>query len=268
MAQRIRVRPKQSLGQNFLTDDNIARNIVRALNPAPEDVVVEIGPGRGALTGHLVGRVGRLIAVEIDQRVVGALREQFPTVEIIHGDFLATPLATWHERFGRPLRIVGNIPYHLTSEILFRIFDEHAHVADAILMMQKEVARRITATPGSKAYGILSVAAQFYGRPKLLFDVSANCFYPKPKVVSTVLQLTMHRPFPHAVDERLFRTVVRTAFGKRRKTMLNSLQDLPVPAALLARLGRLESIDPTKRAEQLDVQDFVRLSAELAAMMQ
>jgi 16S rRNA (adenine1518-N6/adenine1519-N6)-dimethyltransferase len=267
MAQRIRVKPKQSLGQNFLIDENIARNIVRDLAPGPEDVVVEIGPGNGALTRYLEQRVRRLIAVEIDGRVVGDLREKFPDVEIVHGDFLAASLAAWHERFGRPVRIVGNIPYHLTSEILFKVFDEHDHVADATMMMQKEVARRIVALPGTKAYGILSVAARFYGRPELLFDVSPNCFYPKPKVTSTVLRMTMHHPLPYTVDEALFRTVIRTAFGKRRKTMLNSLQYLPYPEAVLARLGRLESIDATKRAEQLAVDDFVRLSTELAQMM-
>src|SRR5512143_1271390 len=258
MAQRIRVKPKQSLGQNFLSDDNIARNIVRELAPTAADVVVEIGPGNGSLTQHLEGRGAKLIAVEIDARVVGALRQKFSAVEVIEGDFLAAPLAAWHEKFGRPLRLVGNIPYHLTSEILFKVFDEHEHVADATLMMQKEVARRVVAHPGTKAYGILSVAARFYGRTELLFDVSPNCFYTKPKVVSTLLRLRLHHPLPYAVDETLFRTVVRTAFGKRRKTMLNSLRYLP--DALLPAIPRSRSIDCRKRPEELDVEDFVRLS--------
>ena len=188
MQRTVYSKPRQSLGQNFLIDENIARNIIRDFHLHPDDVVVEIGPGRGALTSQLAGRVRHLILVEIDGRIVEELGKQFssPQITIVNQDFLDVDLKKWQERYHKKLRLIGNIPYHLTSPILFKAFEERAAIRDVMIMVQREVARRIVARPGTKDYGILSVAARFYGEPSVLFNVSPNCFYPKPKVTSAL----------------------------------------------------------------------------------
>jgi 16S rRNA (adenine1518-N6/adenine1519-N6)-dimethyltransferase len=261
----IKVRPKQSLGQNFLVDDNIARNIVRELHLHPDDVVVEIGPGQGALTKHLAGRTKELIAIEVDQRVVKDLRERFETagVRILHQDFLEIDLKKLKQQFKSKLRLVGNIPYHLTSPILFRTFEERAAIQDCTIMVQREVARRIAANPGTKEYGILSVFTKFYGVPKILFTVSPNCFYPKPKVTSAVLNIRLHEKLSAEVNRQLFATVVKTTFGKRRKTLRNSLQYLPFEEDVVSRIitGLIFSLD--KRPEELSVEQFIQLTQQI-----
>jgi len=266
---RINIRPKQSLGQNFLIDDNIARNIVRELHLSETDVVVEIGPGQGALTKHLVGKVKKLFAVEVDKRVVVELRDKFQSenVEIVHQDFLEVRLSEWQEKFKTKLRLVGNIPYHLTSPILFKAFEERSSIRDITMMVQREVAKRIASKPNTKDYGILSVFAHFYGIPKCLFNVSPNCFYPKPKVTSTVVQIHLHDEILYNVNEKLFSSVVRTAFGKRRKTLRNSLSYLPYDASMVETL--LEKIDfpLDKRPEQLTVEQFVGLTNQIEQIL-
>lgn len=259
------VRPKQSLGQNFLVDDNIARNIARDAHLMENDVVVEIGPGHGALTKYLVKRVRHLIAVEIDRRVVNELRNLYesPSVTILHQDFLETDVADLCGKFGTKLRVMGNIPYHLTSEILIKIFDAREFVRDITIMVQKEVARRIVAKPGTKACGILSVFSQFYGIPRLMFDVSPNCFYPRPNVTSTLVQLKLFDELSESVDVDLFKTLVRTAFGKRRKTLRNSLKYLPIDEDVAARFLSESEIPMHIRAEELTVEDWVKLTHEL-----
>jgi 16S rRNA (adenine1518-N6/adenine1519-N6)-dimethyltransferase len=256
-------RPKQSLGQNFLVDDNIARNIVRDLHLDADDVVVEIGPGRGALTQNIAGRVRHLVAVEIDRRIVGSLTQQFasPSVTILQQDFLELSLQQIANQFSARLRVVGNIPYHLTSPILFKVFDERRVVQDCTLMVQREVAERIVAKAGTDGYGILSVFAALYGAARILFTVSPNCFYPKPKVTSAVVRLDLQgESAADRVDEQLFATIVRTAFGKRRKTLRNSLKYLPyseqAPVDFLADVPF--SLD--RRAEELDVHEFIQLT--------
>lgn len=262
----LHIKPKKSLGQHFLIDDNIARNIVRDLHLTAEDVVIEVGPGRGALTRYLAERTRKLVAVEIDRRVVGELKAQFdsPNVTIIHQDFLEFDLHALHAQVGRKLRLVGNIPYHLTSPILLKAFDERTALQDFTLMVQREVAQRLAAKPGTKQYGILSVYARFYGKLKLLFNVSPNCFYPKPKVLSAVVQENLFEHIGHEVDERLFRTVVRTSFGKRRKTVRNALKYLPFEDEVVGKIVALPTPLLDKRAEQLTPEQFVELTNMVA----
>lgn len=257
-----RLRPKKSLGQNFLRDPNIARKIVAAASPHRSDVMLEIGPGEGALTKHLVSHVQQLIVVDIDRRATDRLREMFPAgdLEILNENFLELDLAGVARRADQPLRIIGNIPYNITSPILFHLLDNRTVVADTTLMMQKEVARRIVARPHSKDYGILSVICQLLTDTMLLFDVSANAFFPKPKVTSSVVQLTMRKAPRYAVtDEQFFRRMVRALFGKRRKTLRNSLayfverEGIRMPEAA-------EVVDLKRRPENLDLEEFVHLS--------
>lgn len=261
----LRIAPKQSLGQNFLADDNIARNIVRDLHLTPEDVVLEIGPGQGALTKHLVPQVKHLIAIEIDKRVVRTLEEQFAPAQmsLFQQDFLEVRLGELSHQYGVRLRIVGNIPYHLTSPILFKIFEEYRSVRDVTVMMQREVARRVVGKPGTKEYGILSLFSQLYGVPRLFFNVSPNCFYPKPKVVSTVVGIEIRDSLPEDVDITLFSTVVRTTFGKRRKTLRNCLKYLPCEESVLRRLNSETGIALDRRPEELTVDEFITLTKDI-----
>ncbi len=264
----LRIKPKQSLGQNFLTDQNIARNIIRELQLSKEDLIVEIGPGKGALTKHLVDRAKHVIAVEVDGRVIPELEKNFASsADIVHQDFLEADLAGWRRKYRHKLRIVGNIPYHLTSSILFKIFRERSFVHDLTIMVQREVAQRIVAKPGTKLYGILSVFSQLYGTPRILFTVSPNCFYPQPKVISAVLRMEMKEKLAFDFNEETFANVVKTAFGKRRKTLRNSLAYLPYDETTVDLILSRLAFSMSKRPEQLTVKEFVHLAGEIDGIL-
>jgi 16S rRNA (adenine1518-N6/adenine1519-N6)-dimethyltransferase len=252
--------PKKSLGQNFLRDENVARNIVESLELHSDDVVVEIGPGQGALTKHLSSRVKGVLAVEIDERAIEVLRETLgDSVKLIHADVRKVSLASLAREYQAPVRVVGNIPYNITSEILFWLFDSSQSVRDATLMVQLEVARRFVAQPGTKEYGILSVFSQFYSTPEYLFKVSRNSFYPRPNVDSAVVRFRLRSQLP-ACNRGLFKAVVRGTFGKRRKTLRNGLRYMGFSD------GQLEAVsfDLTRRPEDLTLEDFLELTNELA----
>jgi 16S rRNA (adenine1518-N6/adenine1519-N6)-dimethyltransferase len=242
---------------------NIARKIVEAVAPATDQTVLEIGPGEGVLTAILAKQTKRLIAVELDTRAIVHLRtllSGFPA-EVIEGDFLDTDLASFTGT-GERLRIVGNIPYNITSPIIFHILDNREHVQDATLMMQREVARRLVAPHGNKEYGILSVFCQLYADVRMLFDVSPNVFFPRPEVTSSLVQLRMLSTSRYALtNEPFFRSMVRAVFGKRRKTLRASLRffmpDVPT-AGLPIDLGR--------RPEDLTIAELVALSNALASV--
>jgi 16S rRNA (adenine1518-N6/adenine1519-N6)-dimethyltransferase len=221
--------------------------------------MVEIGPGQGALTASLGSLVSTLLAVDLDQRVIRRLEHAHPDgpVQFLHQDFLKLNLTEWASRYGCRLRIAGNIPYNITSPILFHLLDHRAALEDATIMMQREVARRLVARPRSKDYGILSVFFQLFADIVVLFDVSPNAFYPKPRVMSSVVRLTfLHTLRYEVVDEQFFRTMVRSVFGKRRKTLRNSLAGVvDTPDAILPA-----SFDLQQRPEALTVQQLVALS--------
>ncbi len=265
----IEVKPKKSLGQNFLVDENIARKIVGSLELTSEDVVVEIGPGQGALTKYIVDNVSKLLAVEIDTRVAEKLKSEFlsKNIDIINKDFLEFDYKEIFKKYKREIRLVGNLPYHLTSPILFKAFENRRYISDFTFMIQKEVAQRIVGQKGTKSYGILSVLTQFYGKPEILFNVSSNCFYPKPKVTSTVVRLDFSEEIPYRVDAGLFKVVVKTTFGKRRKTVKNSLKYLPFDEQMNKRI--IDSLDYPlqKRPEQLSIEEFVTLTNEISEIL-
>jgi 16S rRNA (adenine1518-N6/adenine1519-N6)-dimethyltransferase len=260
VAQREHLRPRRRLGQNFLRDDNIARKIVLAIDPQPDDTILEIGPGEGALTQHLVGTVRRLIVVDIDERVIRRMRETYRSgeLEVLHGDFLKTDLRELASRAaGRSrIRIVGNIPYNITSPIVFHVLDSRPHIRDCTLMMQKEVARRLVAVPGSKDYGIPSVALQLVADVEILFDVSPNAFFPRPTVISSLVRMALHRePRFRVANEEFFRSMIRSIFGKRRKTLRASLRYfLPNAEDLVP-----PETDLMRRPEELSVKELVTL---------
>ena len=248
--------PKKSLGQNFLRDENVARNIVDSLELRSDDTVIEIGPGQGALTRHIHGRCDNVIAIEVDERAVNLLREMFTSgVEIVHADVRDVPLEQFFARTKRRLRVVGNIPYNITSEILFWLFNQSEFVEDATLMVQLEVARRFVARTGTKDYGILAVAVEYYTEPEFLFKVSRNSFYPKPGVDSAIVRLGF-REKPAACDRELLTAIVRSTFGKRRKTLKNGLRYMGFPDSALGSVH----FDLTRRPEQLTLEEFLELT--------
>ncbi len=250
-------RPKKSLGQNYLTDENICRNIVNTFEIEPGEHIVEIGPGKGALTRYILEKTSNLTAIELDRNNCAILKELFPGLNIINRDFLKLDLSELLENKVEKLRVIGNIPYNITSPIIFKLMDNRTIVKDAQLMIQEEVARRITADPNNKEYGIPSVLLNVFGSSKLLFKVSRNCFYPKPKVDSRIIYFDFSVSQEEKVNNiDFFRKLVKAAFGTRRKTLRNSLKNIE------ADLSKAE-IDLGRRAESLSINEFIELSNRL-----
>jgi 16S rRNA (adenine1518-N6/adenine1519-N6)-dimethyltransferase len=250
---------RQKWGQNFLTDDGACRRVVDALGAGPEDAVLEIGPGRGALTRFLAGRVKALTVVELDRGLAEGARGRFrgrPGFQVEEADFLDWPLP---DLPAGSLKVISNLPYSAANAILRKLLDWPAW-RDAVVMVQKEVAVRITARPGSRDYGILSLAVQAKAEPKCLFDVGPRAFTPPPKVTSTVLRLT-RLDVPRVKNEEAFFRVVHAAFGQRRKTLANSLShglELEKPAVEAAL--KAAGVDPGARAETLPLETYDLLS--------
>ena len=241
------LKPKQSLGQNFLQDPNTIRNIVAAVEAPEGCAVVEIGPGTGALTAELMKTYPDFCCIEIDGRAVDLLNEKFPSLKVIKADVLKMDWVALSEELGKPLVIVGNLPYYITSQILFSIFAAKSVVKRAVVMMQLEVADRLIAVPRTKAYGILAVQTQLISTPKKLLKIPPSVFYPKPDVWSAVIGLDFKdtEAFPPNLTD-----VIRTAFNQRRKTLRNAL----------SKFGELPPEIATKRAEELSPTDFVSLA--------
>ncbi len=242
-----------NLSQNFLTDKVVIEKLINAIDPQIDDHMLEIGPGRGALTANLIGRVKYLSALEVDPKLSDLLRSQYSREQlgVTEGDVLKTDLS----KFGEPLRIVGNLPYHISSPILFHANSYFPAIKDMHFMLQKEVVERMVASPATKTYGRLSIMLQYRWRMELLFDVAPICFSPKPKVWSSVVRLMpMVKRNNSVKNYTFFDQVVRNAFSQRRKMLRNSLRGI-VPEDILVSAG----IDPTLRAEDLSVDDFITL---------
>ena len=250
------LKPLKRFGQNYLHDRNILRKIANTINPEPDDIILEIGPGNGALTEFIYGKTKNFFAVEIDKRVIEDLQLRFPELKIKQGDILKSDINSLIKPGKKKIRIIGNIPYNLTSPIIFKLIDNIELVSDAVLMVQYEVAKRITANKGTKDYGILAVLLKYFGMPKLCFKVSPNAFYPKPNVDSAVIQIHMKDLDINSEYKQTFINIVKASFGNRRKTLKNSLGN-----SIFRELNFADSgIDLSKRAEQLDVNDFILLT--------
>lgn len=256
---------KKHLGQHFLHDGGIIAMIVHAVDPRPGDRLVEIGPGQGAITFPLLDRHGELTVIEFDRDLIFPLSEgarAHGTLEVIHRDVLTVDFTAMANE--TPIRLVGNLPYNLSSPILFHALDHAAAIVDMHFMLQKEVVDRMAAGPGSKVYGRLSVMLQAYCRVIALFDVPPAAFRPPPKVDSAVVRMIPHPPAQVGIDDRaLFARVVRDAFGQRRKTLRNALSRICDGAAIEAA-----GLRPDARAEQIEVADFVKLANWLKANAQ
>lgn len=251
-----KVKPLKRFGQNYLKDNNILDKIVREINPTEKDFIMEVGPGLGALTSKLAETNAEITAIEIDKRVKEDLAEKFPSVQFYNEDFLKTDLLKFYNLSGRKLRAAGNIPYNLTSPIIFKLIEDNRIIYDAVLMVQYEVAKRITTSPGSKDYGILSVLLSYFAEVKFCFKVSPNVFYPKPKVYSAVIHIFMKELNISDELKKRFIQIVKASFGKRRKTLKNSLGD-----SIFKEIDFSDSgIDLSLRAEQLNIKDFETLA--------
>lgn len=248
------VRAKKYLGQHFLKDEHIAQQIADSLTGSTPHVL-EIGPGMGVLTKYLYAKPELdFHAIEIDTESVVYLHDHYPTLHVIEGDFLQLDLSSL---FSEPFAVIGNFPYNISSQILFKVFDNRNHIPEVVGMFQKEVAERVAAKPGSKTYGILSVLLSAFYDVEYLFTVPEYVFNPPPKVKSAVIRLRRNDVTSLECDEKLFTQVVKIGFNQRRKTLRNALRQLnksldAVPAQLLSL-----------RAEQLSVQDFVTITLSL-----
>ena len=250
------VRAKKALGQHFLTDQGIAQNIVGALRGSD---VLEVGPGMGVLTQYMLDKP--LKVVEIDKESVAYLKKHYPSLGdgLIEGDFLKMDLSSV---FPGQFSIIGNFPYNISSQIFFKIIDNRDLVPEVVCMIQKEVAQRIAEKPGTKTYGILSVFLQAWYDIEYLFTVGPGAFNPPPKVQSAVIRLTRNSRTSLGCDEKLFRTIVKTAFGQRRKTLRNSLKPV-LQQSMDQGLTSNKVFD--LRPERLSVEDFINLTLLLQA---
>ena len=252
-------RAKKSLGQNFLLDENVIRKIINEIQPQPGDSIVEVGPGFGALTGHLLDSGCDYTGVEVDKRLIDKLIDQFGHKEnfrLLHQDFRKLNLSKLQSKPAL-VRVVGNIPYHITSSIIFAAFEQHHILQDMILMVQKEVAQRIVADFGNKQYGILSIISQTFSTAEILFTISPHVFTPKPEVDSAIVKWDFRtKRVLKPQNTALFRSLIKSVFNQRRKTLRNTLKKI----CDINIFAGIDQFDLQKRPEELAVDEFIRLA--------
>lgn len=248
------------LGQNFLTDENIARQIVESANLSSTDNVLEIGPGKGILTEYLEKRAGKVLAIEIDQRLIESLQKQFKNIEIINGDILKINLPRLiKENNFQNYKIVANLPYYITSKIIRLFLETKYPPAEMILMVQKEVGERIVAQDGKES--ILSISVKFYAEPEILFEVGKENFDPVPEVDSAVIRIKRKENIPN-IDINKFFSLVKAGFSAKRKMLVNNLANsLHLSKETASAALKKAGLEPAVRAEKLNVEDWIKLSA-------
>jgi 16S rRNA (adenine1518-N6/adenine1519-N6)-dimethyltransferase len=279
-----RFRASKRWGQNFLVNQRAADTIIVAFRPMPDDLVLEVGPGRGVLTQRLAGRVARLVAVEIDPDLAVPLRQELratPSIEIVEADVLELDLTALLRGLGatpaRRARVIANLPYSIATTVILRLIDERALLADLLVLVQREVAERIASPPGRKSYGGLSILCQARARVEILLRLRPGSFRPVPKVDSELVRLTLPAPGDgtpgtEGIASSALETLLRTAFAQRRKTLLNNLVRLigpggsPIGAGAAADLIRRAGLDPRARPEEIPVEGFLALLRALRAL--
>lgn len=260
---------QKKYGQNFLIDDNIVEKIVREAGVTKDDFVLEIGPGIGTMTQVLCAHAREVAAVEIDDNLIPILQEtlaEFDNVTVIHNDILKVDIAALaqEKNNGKPIKVVANLPYYITTPIIMGLFESNVPIDSITIMVQKEVADRMQVGPGTKDYGALSLAVQYYAKPEIVVNVPPTCFMPRPNVGSAVIRLVRHEKVPVDVkDEKLMFKIIRASFNQRRKTLANGLSNSPeihlskeVITRSIEKLGRGASI----RGEALTLEEFATLS--------
>ena len=260
---------QKRFGQNFLIDTHVLDKIIRAAGITKDDMVLEIGPGIGTMTQYLAEAAGKVIAVEIDRNLIPILEDtlsEYDNVTIINEDVLKVDLNELAGQYngGRPIKVVANLPYYITTPIIMGLFESGVPVDNITVMVQKEVAERMQAGPGTKDYGALSLAVQYYAKPYIVANVPPNCFMPRPNVGSAVIRLTRYTDYPVKVsDERLMFRIIRAAFNQRRKTLQNSINNSPElsigkddVAAVLKKMGLAASV----RGEAMSLEQFAQFT--------
>lgn len=260
---------QKKYGQNFLIDSHVLEKIMDAAEIGKDDCVVEIGPGIGTMTQYLAERAGEVVAVEIDKNLIPILTEtlaDYKNVSIINEDILKVDLnrIVEEKNGGRPVKIVANLPYYITTPIIMGLFENHVPVKSITVMVQKEVANRMQVGPGTKDYGALSLAVQYYAKPEIVAIVPPNCFIPRPNVASAVIRLTSHEKKPVEVkDEKGMFALIRASFNQRRKTLANSLsnaQNLSLTREQVTEALESMQLSPTIRGEALTLEQFAALA--------
>lgn len=253
--------PLKKFGQNYIRDKNIINKIVKIINPLEDDIIIEIGPGLGSLTEKLSSDFKQAtkqnyFAIEIDKRVIDYLREKFPDVNFINQDILLFDFQKFYLQFNKKIRIVGNIPYNLTSPIIFKLIENRNIINDVVIMVQLDVAKRLIAKPRTKDYGILTVILNTFADVELCFKVSPNVFVPKPRVDSAIIHFTFRDKYLNIKNEKIFLQVVKSLFNTRRKTIKNSLNNSIFASINFSNLN----LNYSKRAEELSIEEFISLS--------
>lgn len=265
---------QKKFGQNFLIDTHVLEKIILSAGVTKEDCVLEIGPGIGTMTQYLAEHARQVVAVEIDRNLIPILSEtlaDYENVEIINEDILKVDIKQLAEQYneGRPIKVVANLPYYITTPIIMGLFESDVPIDNITVMVQKEVADRMKEGPGSKDYGALSLAVQYYAKPEIVANVPPNCFIPRPNVGSAVIRLTRHKEMPVQVENpKLMFQLIRASFNQRRKTLQNGLNnspDLPYSKEQVAAAIEKMGLSPSVRGEALSLEQFARLSDLLGA---
>lgn len=263
---------QKKFGQNFLIDTHVLERIISEAGVTKDDFVVEIGPGIGTMTQYLCEAAGAVAAVEIDKNLIPILHDtlsEYNNVEIINQDILKVDIAALAEEKngGKPIKVVANLPYYITTPIIMGLFESHVPIESITVMVQKEVADRMQCGPGSKDYGALSLAVQYYAKPEIVANVPPNCFMPRPNVGSAVIRLTRHeKPPVEVTDERLMFRLIRASFNQRRKTLVNGLKnasDLSFSKEQIEAAIEAIGQPPTIRGEALTLEQFAQLANQL-----
>jgi 16S rRNA (adenine1518-N6/adenine1519-N6)-dimethyltransferase len=260
--------PKKGWGQHFLIDRNILNKVIRTARVGKDDVILEVGPGLGEMTLALAQQVKRVIAIEIDPKLVEILKKKlksYPNVEVIKKDILKVNLNQLLEKEGQPIKVVANLPYQISTPLLFRFIESKEVFSTFTLMLQKEVAERIVASPSGKEYGPLSIFIQLYSDVSILFFIKPSAFFPPPKVESALVHMAWKEtPMIEMNDEERFKRVVKACFGYRRKTLANALKhsELILPESIALKMEAI-GIDPQRRPETLTIQEFINLANAL-----
>lgn len=256
---------KKQFGQNFISDDHLLAKIVEAAEITPEDVVIEIGPGAATLTAALAEKAAQVIAIEIDKDLFPIIERRmagYANFELVAGDAMKVDFDALAAKYGaKRYKVVANLPYYITTPIVMRFLEEGFRVSELVIMVQQEVADRFLANPGTKAYGAITAAINYYGSVSRAFNVPRTMFTPRPEVDSSIVKIKCYenKPF-EADDEKLLRRVIKAAFGQRRKTLNNALKALNLPKDELDKALQRAGIDAARRGETLSVEEFVCLS--------
>lgn len=260
---------QKKFGQNFLIDGHVLDKIIAGAGVTKDDMVLEIGPGIGTMTQYLAEAAGKVVAVEIDRNLLSILQEtlaDYDNVKVIHADVLSLDLEklVQEENGGRPIKVVANLPYYITTPIIMALFEQHVPLANVTVMVQKEVAARMKSGPGSKDYGALSLAVQYYAEPYIVANVPCNCFMPRPNVDSAVIRLTRYEEPPVQVkDEKMLFKIIRASFNQRRKTLqngLNNSSELNFTKDQIAAAIAEAGFSPSVRGEALTLEQFAKLT--------